>query len=278
MGVGLLLALYNANTTTDWVAVAKAAQRIPIRAIIPVEHVSPPDPAWAPDYPSPAAYSAGVDMLRNAGVEVYAYTHMRNISRKCCSCCGSLAQFAEWVDIIAASANFDGVMLDNTDSEWSTADPRNEGGLEKMYAPAAQIVRQKGLGVWANGPHILANGSVEAKASAWRPFLELATFTTLFETGITAWTSPEYAEVNYSAALQWPASKLGGYVLGLPENATADQIQTSLQKGVDRGLAWMYPTVACKHGHGPHQGSCTYADLPSYWPALVAAVEKLNPP
>lgn len=34
--IGLLLALYNANVTTDWVTVAKAAQEIPIRAIIPV--------------------------------------------------------------------------------------------------------------------------------------------------------------------------------------------------------------------------------------------------
>lgn len=32
--------------------------------------VSPPDPAWAPDYPSAEAYRQGVDMLKAAGVEV----------------------------------------------------------------------------------------------------------------------------------------------------------------------------------------------------------------
>ena len=37
-----------------------------------------------------------------------------------------------------------------------------------------------------------------------------------------------------------------------------------------------YPTITCKHASGPHRGSCTYADLPSYWDVLVSSVEKLN--
>jgi hypothetical protein len=41
-----------AQVTTDWVRVASAARRIPIRAIVPVKSVSPPDPSWPPDYPS----------------------------------------------------------------------------------------------------------------------------------------------------------------------------------------------------------------------------------
>jgi len=41
-----------AQVTTDWVRVASAARRIPIRAIVPVKGVSPPDPSWPPDYPS----------------------------------------------------------------------------------------------------------------------------------------------------------------------------------------------------------------------------------
>ena len=52
--IGLLLALYNANVTTDWVTVANAAKEIPVRVIIPVPGVSPPDPDWAPTYPKSA--------------------------------------------------------------------------------------------------------------------------------------------------------------------------------------------------------------------------------
>ena len=218
-------------------------------------------------------------MLRGAGVETYAYVHLRNISAKCCFCCGNLTQFAQWVTMIKESANFDGVMLDNMDTEWSTHLPANRDGLHKMYAPAASMVRANGLDVWANGPHIQANGSIGGGADAWRPLLELASFTTLFETGYKTWLSEAYEGHNYATALQWPASKLGGYVLDIPENATAAKpaIEASLQKAIDRGLTWLYPTVACKHGHGPHQGSCTYADLPSYWSELVDAVERLNP-
>ena len=161
-------------------------------------------------------------------------------------------------------------MLDNLD--WSADDP-----LEKMYAPAASIVRRKGLDVWANGPHVQKNGSIgPANATAWRPYLELASFTTLFEVGVETWLAPSWVKLNYSAALQWPVSRLGGYVSGLPENSTTSAIEASLQKAIDRGLSWLYPTVACKHAQGPHQGSCTYAELPSYWPELVDAVEKLN--
>ena len=35
--IGLVLALYNANVTTDWKTVALAASKIPIRAIVPVK-------------------------------------------------------------------------------------------------------------------------------------------------------------------------------------------------------------------------------------------------
>ena len=82
----------------------------------------------------------------------------------------------------------------------------------------------------------------------------------------------------YAAALVWPKEKLGGYVLDLPDNTTAAAplIDASLRAARDRGLTWLYPTVKCKHGTGPHQGSCTYADLPPYFDALVDAVERLG--
>ena len=38
----------------------------------------------------------------------------------------------------------------------------------------------------------------------------------------------------------------------------------------------LYPTIACEHSKGPRRGSCTYADLPAYWPALVDTVERVN--
>ena len=67
---------------------------------MPVEGVSPPDPDWAPDFPSADAFRKGVQMLRGAGVEIAAYAHLRNISRQCCTCCGNLTQFASWVDLV----------------------------------------------------------------------------------------------------------------------------------------------------------------------------------
>jgi hypothetical protein len=278
--IGLLLALYNANTTTDWVAVARAAARIPVRAIVPVEGVSPPDPAWAPDYPSAAAYRTGVAMLRKAGVPVYAYAHLRNISRKCCSCCGDLDQLGGWVDRIRAAADFDGVMLDNMDTAWSAHDDRDRDGLARMYAPAAALVRAAGLDVWANGPHVQHDGSAGPPPAVWRPFLSLASFSTLFEMPYTRWLDPAQPIPNYSTALGWPAARLGGYVTDVPPGAAAARpiVEASLKAAAARGLRWLYPTIACKHGVGPHQGSCTYADLPAYWDMLVDVVEELNRP
>lgn len=275
--LGLLLALYNANVTTDWVAVAKAAARIPIRAIIPVPGVTPPDPDWAPMYPSPSAYRRGVAMLRSAGVEVFAYTHLRNLSRPCCTCCGNLTQLDTWLDRIEGSADFDGVMLDNMDAAWSSAQPYHPDGLHEMYLPAAAMVRRRGLGVWANGPHVAHNGSAERPAPAWRAYLELVTLTTIFEIPVDTWLAMP-PHVNFSSALQWPSSRLGGYVLRLPDNATAAAplITKSLEAAVGRGLSWLYPTVKCKRAPGATHGVCTYAELPSYWTELVSAFERLN--
>ena len=71
--IGLVLALYNANVTTDWLTVGEAAERIPIRAIVPVDGVSPPDPDLPPTYPTPEAYRQGVQTLRSHGVEVSVF-------------------------------------------------------------------------------------------------------------------------------------------------------------------------------------------------------------
>ena len=92
------------------------------------------------------------------------------------------------------------------------------------------------------------------------------------------WLHGAGATTDYAAALHWPKEKLGGYVLDLPDNTTAAAplIDASLRAARDRGLTWLYPTVKCKHGTGPHQGSCTYADLPSYFDELVDAVERLG--
>ena len=111
----------------------------------------------------------------------------------------------------------------------------------------------------------------------WSEYLGLASFTTLFEISYDSWLHGA-STTDYAAALHWPKEKLGGYVLDLPDNTTAAAplIDASLRAARDRGLTWLYPTVKCKHGTGPHQGSCTYADLPSYFDALVDAVERLG--
>eukprot|EP00944_MAST-04C_sp_MAST-4C-sp1_P002690 g2690.t1 len=271
--IGLVLALYNANVTTDWKTVALAASKIPIRAIVPVKGVSPPDPGWKPTYPrSDEVYRGGVKMLKDAGVEVYAYTHLRNLSKPCCECCGNLSQFSDWIKIIKSTANFDGVMLDNLDAPWSAADEK-PSGLREMYAPAARMVREANLGVWQNGPHVSKNGSIEAKASIWKTYLGLSNFTTLFEMPLSDWINYE-SGVDFSRRLEWPRNKLGGYVLDIPNDPheSKDDIKRTLELAFERGLGWIYPNIACVH----RTGSCTYATLPSYFNELVNAIKDIN--
>jgi hypothetical protein len=273
--IGLVLALYNANTTTDWVRVAHAAQSgVPIRAILPVHGVVPPDPNWAPVYPAdPSAYRTGVELLKSSGVEVYAYTHLRNLSMDCCTCCGNLTQFQEWLDVIKSTATFDGVMLDNNDSPWSAPD-ENKKGLESMYLPAARMVQQAGLGVWANGPHVSKTGHINANATEWHKYLEYSNFTTLFEMSMDDWENFYPPNVNFSERLQWPSEKLGGYILDIPDEPAkaATAIETSLTMAVTRGLKWLYPTITCQH----RTGSCTYAHLPTYWDVLISTIQRIN--
>jgi hypothetical protein len=147
------------------------------------------------------------------------------------------------------------------------------------------------------------------------PHPQLASFTTLFEMKLDSWLAHSAVNfaanlerpadalgvISYLRRLSflscsvlvrssdpWVANLLQapiplpphgqGYVLGIPdEPAAADKaIVSSLTAAVQRGLGWLYPSPACKHGTGPHQGSCTYASLPAYWDSLVAAIEKLN--
>jgi hypothetical protein len=270
--IGLVLALYNANVTTDWQRVAAASRfGVPIRAIIPVPHVSPPDPDWAPEYPSPDSYRSGVDMLKASGVEVYAYTHLRNLSQRCCQCCGNLSQFKAWVDTIQSTAAFDGVMLDNNDAPWS-APHENPNGINEMYRPAAEFVTSQGLGVWANGPHVSKDGAIRASSSAWAPYLAYSAFTTLFEMPVNDWLN--YPSVNFSQNLAWPREKLGGYVLNIPDEPkkAAMAIERSLEVAVQRGLGWLYPTITCEH----RTGSCTYAGLPTYWDEMINIFKRMN--
>jgi hypothetical protein len=274
--IGLVLALYNANVTTDWVTVATAASRIPIRAIVPVPNVSPPDPGWHPIYPKLSEYKKGVAMLKSAGVEVYAYTHLRNLSKACCTCCGNLSQYKLWVDTIKSTANFDGVMMDNNDASWSAPLPENyKNAIERMYLPAADYIKKAGLGVWTNGPHVSKNSSViRANASTWKRYLEYSQFTTLFEEPLDLWIQNSDKNINYSNRLKWPSSKLGGYVLNIPNDSVQAEkaIRVSLELAIKRGLSWLYPTIACQH----RTGSCTYAQLPTYWKQLVNVIEEIN--
>ena len=273
MIIGLVLALYNANVTTDWIRVANAAADIPIRAIVPVPNVSPPDPGWAPVYPSLEKYQQGIESLQAAGVEVYAYTHLRNLSKPCCTCCGNLTQYKEWVDIIHSTANFNGIMMDNNDAPWS-APNENQNGLIAMYKPAASYIKSLGFGVWANGPHISKTGSINANVSQWKEYLEYSSFTTLFEMSVDDWLKYPSATADLSTRLDWPASELGGYVLDIPNDPTnaSIAIEKSLRLAVKRGLKWLYPTIKCQH----RTGSCTYADLPTYWDQMVSIIKKIN--
>lgn len=273
--IGLILALYNANITTDWLIVEAAAHRIPITVIVPVQGVSPPDPQWAPTYNHTAdEYRAGVAALRNAGASVYAYAHLRNIDQPCCECCGNLTQFEEWVDIIHNAANFTGVMMDNLDPPWRDNEPSN--ALHAMYIPAANIVKAHGLEIIANGPHLGHNDIHTGNTSEWKTYLDLSPhLTTLFEIPLAEWRAYP-SDVDFSEEFDRPASTLGGYILDIPNNASSkDAIETSLKLAVKRGLGWLYPTVACEHSKADKH-ACTYASLPVFWDLLVDAIESIN--
>ncbi len=274
--MGLLLALYNANVTTDWKTVGEAAHRIPLRATVPVPGVVPPDPDWAPLYPSASAYRAGVAALRSAGVQVGAYIHLRNVSIPCCECCASLSQVQKWVAHTQQMADFDAVMYDNMDAPWSAYEPRPFHGLRNLYEPAVRVARAANLMVWANGPHVATNGSARVGADTWAPYLNLTDLTTLFEMRLTNWSQNVPPGVRWNQDLGVPASKLGGYVLSVPPESSTDILVHIVRTARARGLRWLYPAPACKHSNGPHAGSCTYADLPAYWGALVDAVEIVN--
>ena len=51
---------------------------------------------------------------------------------------------------------------------------------------------------------------IQANRTAWQQYLELATFTTLFEMPVANWLT--YPTVNFSETLGWPTDRLGGYV------------------------------------------------------------------
>ena len=89
-------------------------------------------------------------------------------------------------------ACIDTMMLDNLDAPWSSTQPYHPDGLREMYVPAVEELRRRKMGVWANGPHVLSDGSVE-NASLWSEYLGLASFTTLFEISYDNWllTPPE---------------------------------------------------------------------------------------
>ena len=171
-------------------------------------------------------------------------------------------------------------MLDNLDAPWSSAQPYHPDGYHEMYVPAARLARARGLDVIANGPHVAHNGSTEADARVWQPYLDLApSLTTLFEMSLADWRALQPG-ANFSASLNRPAGTLGGYVLDIPDGggatATRAVLDEVLQLAVQRGLGWLYPTIACRHSNGTHRGSCTYATLPSFWDTLIAAIEHMN--
>ena len=100
-------------------------------------------------------------------------------------------------------------------------------------------------------------------------------FTTLFEMSQDSWdTLPP--ETNFAASLARPAGDLGGYVLDVPPHTGTAELGHILRAARARGIGWLYPAPACRHSNGTHAGSCTYAALPEYWDALVAALEEVN--
>ena len=174
------------------------------------------------------------------------------------------------MDTAKAAAPFNGVYMDNVGGNWSHSGAGPADPLSDMYAPAAALVRAAGLRVWTNGPSVGPH-SVGINASQARPYLGLATFTTIFEMEYADWL--RYPAVNFSEALAWPPSQLGGLVLNIPANATTEGLVGVILSARRRGLGWIYPFSACEAAPG---AGCSYAELPGYWDRMVAAFESVN--
>ena len=149
--LGLFLALYNANVTTDWKTVASAAKRVPLRVVVVPPGVPAPDPDWAPAFPSAAEFRAGVQMLQRSGAHVHFYVHFRNVSQACCVCCNSEAQLRRWIQTALAAAPFDGIFLDNMDMDINPY--TGHTGLE-LYTSTVRYAKAQGLEIWSNGPQV----------------------------------------------------------------------------------------------------------------------------
>ena len=80
-GMGLVLPLYNHKFDSDWAAVADAAGRVPLIAVV----------AAAPSREPSAELARNAQALRDAGATVLWYVYTRNGSVPCCECCEDLA-------------------------------------------------------------------------------------------------------------------------------------------------------------------------------------------
>ena len=135
----------------------------------------------------------------------------------------------------------------------------------------AAYARSKGLDVYANGPQICKTEPCAhtMNKTVWAPYLALTSFTTLFEWDLSAWESYT-AHASFAYDLGVKPAKLGGYVLNAPNDTKLEPV---LRLAVERDLGWLSVNAACHHSA---TAGCTYAELPPFWDALVAAVEKVN--
>ena len=245
-GMGLVLPLYSHKFDTDWRAVAGAAARVPVVAVVASNITPQPNPELARE----------AQVLRDAGVTLLWYVYTRNGSVPCCVCCEDLATIEAHMDNVLRYPG-DGIFLDNIFGQDRNKDP--EGNLDFYREVVTQVrARAPDARIMLNGPGHRApeelRGGYEELIGpdGWSVWIE--SYEDNFREKWAKWDDPW---LHKGPPERWAAilHERGASEANLWEDVAAAK---------ERGLGWI------DHTDTPYQGLATYFD------ELVAAVEAAN--
>ena len=246
-GMGLVLPLYNHKFDSDWAAVADAAGRVPLIAVV----------AAAPSQEPSAELARNAQALRDAGATVLWYVYTRNGSVPCCECCEDLATIEGHIDNVLQYPG-DGIFLDNVAGQDRGKDPA--GNLRKYGEIVAAVrARSPGARIMLNGPGHrpapeLQRGYDALMGPDGFPSVWMESYEDNFRERWAQWDAPW---LHAGPPSRWTAILHG-------RGAAASNLYEDVAAAKERGIGWI------DHTDTPYQGLATYFE------ELVAAVEAAN--